>query len=87
MVEFTIIFRFNEKDQKAGVVRSENDDTVEYVIRPIDPHIVQKYGKQVIIFKENGEYNCNTHIDENHRDFFDVLVNALKVQDIANFQI
>lgn len=87
MVEFTIIFRFNEKDQKAGVVRSENDDQIEYVIRPIDPDVVQKYGKQIIIFKENDEYNCNTHIDEDHRDFFDVLVSAIRAQDIANFQL
>jgi hypothetical protein len=82
MVEFTISFRFEEKDQKAGVVKSEKDAGIkEYDIRPADPSIVQRFGKQIIIYKEKENYNAETNIDFDYRVFFDSLVDALKNQD------
>jgi hypothetical protein len=81
MVEFTISFRFEEKDRKAGVVKSEKDGGIEYDIRPADPSIVQRFGKQIIIYKEKENYNAETNIDFDYRVFFDSLVDALKNQD------
>jgi hypothetical protein len=86
MIEFTISFRYNNKEQKAGVMKSENGEVTKYAVRPIDPAIVQQFGKQVIIFKENENYNSNTHIDEEYTDFFNALVDALRVQDIAEYE-
>jgi hypothetical protein len=83
MVEFTISFTFEEKEQKAGVVRSEKDRGVEYDIRPADPSIVRRFGKQIIIYKENDKYTTDTHIDFDYRGFFDSLVGAIKSQDKA----
>lgn len=81
MIEFTISFRFEEKDLKAGVVKSEKSRGTEYDIRPADPSIVQRFGKQIVIFKENDKYNTDTHIDFDYRGFFESLVEAIKDQD------
>jgi hypothetical protein len=86
MVEFTILFKYNDRDQKAGVVKSESGDGTEYDVRPIDPTIVQKFGKQIIIYKENENFNTNNHIDEDYIGFFNALVDALKQQDSEGFQ-
>lgn len=81
MVEFTLSFRFEEKDRRAGVVKSEKDEGIEYDIRPADPSIVKRFGKQIIIYKEKENYNAETNIDFDYRSFFDSLVDALKNQD------
>lgn len=81
MIEYRIHFRYNDLEQKAGVLRSNTEKVTEYDVRPIDPSVVRKFGRQIIIFKENEAYNCNNHIDRDYKDFFNSLVNALRDHD------
>lgn len=81
MLEFTISFLYADEMHRAGVVKSCDDQTIEYDVRPITPSIVRKFGKQITIFRQQDEFNANNHIDDDYREFFNALVTALKQQD------
>jgi hypothetical protein len=81
MIEFTIIFSYDNKEQKAGVMKSANDNVVEYDVRPAEPETVKRFGKQISIYREAENFNTGNHIDEDYIGFFNVLVAAIKEQD------
>lgn len=87
MIEFTIIFIYNHKEQKAGVVKSVNENAVEYDVRPIETETVKRFGKQITIYREEENFSTDTHIDEDYTIFFDALVAALKQQDQDDEQV
>lgn len=81
MIEFTIIFNYEAKAQKAGVMKSAEGPVIEYDVRPAEPDTVHRFGKQIIIYKEGGNYNSGNHLDESHISFFNTLVAAIREQD------
>lgn len=81
MTEFTISFSYQDKEQKAGVMKSFEGSMVEYDVRPIEPETVKKFGKQIIIYKEAEDFNSDNHIDEDYTVFFEAVVTAIKEQD------
>lgn len=81
MIEFTIVFSYGNKEQKAGVMKSADGNVVEYDVRPVEPETVKKFGKQIVIYREEEDFNAGNHIDEDYTGFFNVLVEALKEQD------
>lgn len=82
MIEFTISYNYDHKAQRAGVMKSDDEDgQCKYAVRPIDPFIVKKFGKQVTIIKADGNYHSENHIDADYVRFFNALVMALKEQD------
>ena len=87
MIEFTIIFNYDNLDQKAGVVKSCKEMKTEYDIRPVEPETVKKFGKQIILYEEAGNFNAGNHIDEDYIVFFNSLVAAIKEQDIENVDL
>lgn len=82
MVEFTISFQYKNEVQRAGVVKSLTDQAIEYDIRPINPLIVSKFGKQISIYRINEDFNTGNHIDKDYHEFFTALVTALREQDV-----
>lgn len=82
MLEFTISFQYADEMHRAGVLKSSEQETIEYDVRPITPAIVQKFGKQITIYRENEHFNANNHIDADYREFFEALVKALREQDV-----
>lgn len=82
-MEFTISFRYNNMDQKAEVLVSGDPKETEYDVRPVDPAIVRKYGKQIRIFRIKDIYNTRNHIATDYKDFFNSLVDAIRVRDKA----
>ncbi|GAA4313695.1 hypothetical protein [Compostibacter hankyongensis] len=83
MIEFTISFRYDNSEHSAKVVKSVSASRTDYVVRPVDPSIVQKFGKQMTIFRENNDYNSEHQIDALLVDYFNALVAALREQDTA----
>ncbi|GAA4308183.1 hypothetical protein [Compostibacter hankyongensis] len=81
MVEFNINFNYDAADHMAVVLKSVTADRTDYIVRPVDPELVLRFGKQVIIFKEHDNYNCGSHVDETFMDFVDALANAIRRQD------
>lgn len=82
MIEFTIIFNYDNREQKAGVMKSDKGLKTEYDVRPVEPDTVRRFGKQIIIYKEQESFNAGNHIDEDYIVFFNSLVAAIKEQDI-----
>ena len=82
MLEFTISFHYDNETHRAGVVKSASEEAIEYDVRPITPSIVRKFGKQIIIYRRDEQFNANNHIDDDYRDFFNALVTALRDQDM-----
>lgn len=82
MIEFTIYFNYEHADHHARVVKTITEHRVDYIVRPVDPSIVQKFGKQMNIFKEGERYQCENQIDDLSAGYFETLVNALKEQDV-----
>lgn len=87
MIEFTISFKYRNREQRARLLRSGKENITEYLIRPIDPLIVKSFGNQITIFKKDGHYNCLNHIKKDYKDFFHSLINAIRSQDKDIFQI
>jgi|SRR5690625_3602287 len=82
MQKFTIIFKYeDEKEQKARVVKNGKENNAEYIIDPLNSRIVQKFGKQIIISKEDGIFKTNHPLAKDFRLFFETLIEALKKQE------
>jgi hypothetical protein len=81
MVQFTISFTYQNRAQKAGVLRSITGNSTEYDVRPVNPSIVRKFGKQIRIIKNNKNFNTINHIDKDYAEFFNCLVNAIRKED------
>lgn len=77
MEEFTISFRYKNKDQKAGVNKLENEKEVEYNVRPIAREIVKKFGKQIRIFKTGQDYTIQHHEALADKEFYAAVINAI----------
>lgn len=78
--EFTILFSYNEKTYKAGVLKCTNEkDEIEYDVRPVHPFIVRKFGRQISIFRNKDQFNTHNHIARDYADFFNCLVHAIRI--------
>lgn len=76
-----ISFSYNNNRYKAAVVKSGLGIRTDYAVRPTDPSIVRKFGRQTLVFRENGQFNCDALIDAQFPDYVDALVNAIRDQD------
>lgn len=86
MIEFTISFYYDKQHRRARVMRSDTGKTIKYAVRPRDPFIVRRFGKQVTILKEEEEYSSNTYLNKDYTDFFNTLVYAIRLQDKAEYK-
>lgn len=76
-----ISFYFNNKMQKAAVLIKQLQAETEYDVRPADPSIVRKFGRQIRIFKAQNIFNTHNHISTDYKEFFNCLVRAIRDQD------
>ncbi len=81
MDTFFISFNFNNTEQKAEVLKRKEQTETEYDVRPSDPLTVRTFGKQIRIFKNKNKYNTHNHIAVDHKEFFNSLVNAIRLND------
>lgn len=84
MKKFIITFSINDKEYTAAVTRSILGNRIDYSIRPTSPIIIQKFGPEVLIFREDENFAVNTSRDEFYKDYVDALTTALKQQDLEN---
>ncbi len=81
MKEFTISFRYNNESHKAGVLRKVKVKKIEYDVRPLAPVIVRRFGQQIRIIKEQGNFSTGHPVGSVHLDFFHDLVDAIKCHE------
>lgn len=84
MKKFIITFNINDKEYTAAVTKSILGNRTDYSIRPTSPIIIQKFGPEVLIFREDENFAVNTSRDEYYKDYVDALTTALKQQDLEN---
>ena len=81
MTEFVIIFKYQNRNHKARVMKTESEGAVEYDIRPVTPWVVKKFGKQIRIFRENETFSVPKRVDDEYRELFKCLVDAIRVRE------
>lgn len=84
METFSISFVFNHRRYMAKVVKSEIPGKIDYTIRQTDFKLIQEFGEEVIIFKEDGEYAVNTAVDDRYSDYVNTLINAIRLVDLEH---
>ncbi len=84
MREFTIFFRHNNRHQKAGVVKCGTATETEYDVRPVDPSIVRRFGKQIRILKKAEKYFTSNHFASSYKVLFRSLVRAIRLHEMQN---
>gem|GEM_PF-373676 len=82
MKKFIISFSINDKEYTAAVTKSVLGNRIDYSVRPTSPIIIQKFGPEVLIFREDENFTVNTSRDEYYKDYVDALTTALKRQDL-----
>ncbi len=78
MKEFTILFIYKNESHQAEVLKKEKVEKTEYDVRPVAPVIVRKFGRQIRIMKEYGNYCTNHLMETDYKDLFHGLVNAIQ---------
>ncbi len=78
VIEYGISFSYNNTVHKAVVLMCDTEGCVTYHIRPVDPLIVRKYGRQISIYQEQEVFNTQNQLATEHREFFNCLVVAIQ---------
>lgn len=81
--EFKISFFYQNSPYYARVVKNRSANRIDYAVRPKATFLVREYGKQTLIFKENGVFRCISQVNLHNPDYIQVLINAIKEQDIS----
>lgn len=81
--EFRISFQYRSRPYQARVVRNTAPGRVDYAVRPKATLLVREYGRQILIFKENGVFRCTCQVNLNSPEYVQALINAIQDQDHA----
>jgi len=79
--EFEISFRYYSQVYLARVIKSVERNRKYYAVRPQSMILAKGYGPQVLIFKENEKFNCESIIVEKSPEYVKALIEALELQD------
>lgn len=79
--EFRISFQYQSRPYQARVLRNVAPGRVDYAVRPNAVFLVRAYGKQTLIFKENGVFRCTGQVNLHSPDYVKALIEAIEDQD------
>ena len=79
--EFRISFQYQSRPYQARVLRNVAPGRVDYAVRPNAAFLVRTYGKQTLIFKENGVFRCLGQVSLHNPDYVNALIEAIADQD------
>lgn len=77
MEKFKMTYEYNHQKHTAIVAKSTDGNKTDYVIQLDSDEIIQKFGKQITLFRENGSFAVNTAKDGDYIEFVNILTNAL----------
>lgn len=81
MQKFMISFSYNDQKLTATVTKSSVGARTDYAVRPTSPLIIERFGSEIVLFRENDNFNVNTSQDDSYQDFIDVVATAIRKQD------
>jgi two-component system nitrogen regulation response regulator NtrX len=81
MKRFTITFYFNQEEISALVKKSVVGTRTDYTIRPESSRIIQQFGDEITLFKEDENFSVNTSGDGAFDDYVNAITNAIRNQD------
>lgn len=79
--EFQIFFQYRSHPYDAHVLKSTVAGRTDYAVRPVAVFLVREYGKQTLIFKENGVFQCSSELSLHNPDYIRTLIHAIQDQD------
>jgi len=79
--EFRISFQYQSQPYQARVLRNAQRGRVDYAVRPNAVFLARAYGRQTLIFKENGVYRCAGTLSVHNPDYVKALIEAIDDQD------
>lgn len=79
--EFRISFQYRSHPYDARVLKNTAAGRTDYAVRPMAVFLVREYGKQTLIFKENGVFKCASQLHLHNPDYVRTLIHAIQDHD------
>lgn len=81
MKRFTISFYLGQEKINASVKKSVVGTRTDYIVHPDSSALINKFGNEITLFKENENFSVNTSDDELFNDYVNAIATAIQNQD------